>query len=163
MPGVGKSTIGVILAKTLGMGFVDTDLIIQGNEGKLLQEIIEKDGLDRFIGIEEKVMMSIRSFNIVIATGGSAIYSNRGMQYLKNNSITCYLMLPIEEIEQRIANITTRGIVMKKNQSLYDIYLERVPLYERYADIIIDCTNKNIECIVSEIKCKLSNNHTKYE
>ncbi|NLO39882.1 MAG: shikimate kinase [Ruminiclostridium sp.] len=155
MPGVGKSTIGVILAKTLGMSFIDTDLIIQENEGKLLQEIIKKDGLDRFLGIEEKVMMSIRSFNTVIATGGSAIYSNKGMQSLKSNGIACYLKLPIKEIQQRINNITTRGIVMKENQSFYELYMERKPLYERYADIIIDCTDKSMECIVSEIKSKL--------
>lgn len=155
MPGAGKSTIGVVLAKTLGMAFIDTDLLIQENAGKLLQEIIELDGLDSFLNMEEKILMSLNCINTVIATGGSAVYSYRGMQYLKKNSLTFYLKLPLDEIEQRINNITTRGIAKQRDQSLYDIYLKRVPLYEKYADYIIDCSSKSLEFIVSEIKSEL--------
>lgn len=150
MPGAGKSSVGVILAKTLGMGFVDTDLIIQNKSGKLLQDIIEHDGLEKFLIIEEKAMLSVKCMNTVIATGGSAVYSNKGMLYLKMNSLTFYLKLPFEEIEQRINNITTRGIAKQKGKSLYDIYLERIPLYEKYADKIIDCSDKSLEVIVGK-------------
>jgi len=155
MPGAGKSTVGVLLAKALGMPFIDTDLKIQEEEGKLLQEIIDTKGIEQFIKIEERVALNLNVKNHVIATGGSIIYGQLAMEHLKKNGLLVYLKLPYKEIERRVKNITTRGIAMAKGQTLLELYKERVILYERYADIIVDCSNKTIEDIVSIIKKKV--------
>lgn len=155
MPGVGKSTIGVVLAKTAGMPFLDTDLVIQQREGIKLQEIIDKEGLGFFLSIEEKAILELNNKGHVIATGGSVIYSEAAMEHLKKGGKVIYLMLPFWEIERRINNITTRGIVMGKGQSLVDIYNERIPLYNKYADLIIDCSEKNAEAVIEDILEKL--------
>ncbi len=154
MPGAGKSTIGVVLAKVLGKKFIDTDILIQEREQMLLQEILDKKGTMEFLKIEEKVLMSADFENTVIATGGSAVYSEPAMESLKKNGITIYLKLPYEEIKKRLQDITTRGVVMGNNQSLLDIYNERIPLYEQYADIEIDCVGKSVEAIIEEIAGK---------
>jgi len=152
MPGSGKSTLGVILAKTLKMPFVDTDIIIQQNQNRLLQEIIEEDGIDAFLSIEEKAILDLDVEGTVIATGGSVVLKPEGMKYLKEIGFVVYLQLPYMEIEKRIRNITTRGIVMKKGQSLLQVYDERVPLYEKYADATIRCMGKTMEQITEEVK-----------
>lgn len=151
MPGAGKSTIGVLLAKTLGMSFIDTDLVIQEREGKLLQDIISLHGIRKFLDIEENAILSLNCKASVVATGGSVVYSEKAMRHLKQNATVVYLKVEYEEIERRITNILTRGIAMDKGQNLVDIYNERLPLYERYADIIIDCSEKGIEDIIQEI------------
>lgn len=152
MPGAGKSTLGVILAKTLKMPFVDTDLIIQQTQNRLLQEIIEEDGIDVFLSIEEKAILDLDVQGSVIATGGSVVLKPEGMKHLKENGFVVYLQLPYMEIEKRIRNITTRGIVMQKGQTLLQVYDERVPLYEKYGDAMIRCMGKNMEQITKEVK-----------
>lgn len=155
MAGSGKSTLGVLLAKSLGMPFIDTDLMIQQHEKKLLQEIIDSHGIEPFLEIEEKVMLTIDDLDSVIATGGSVVYSEKAMTHLKEHGRLVYLKLDYVEIERRIQNITTRGIVMDNGKSLKDIYDERVCLYEKYADIIIDCNHKDPELCLQNMIIKL--------
>lgn len=145
MPGAGKSTIGVLLAKALGMAFIDSDLIIQEHEGRLLQTIINNDGIDAFLAIEERTILQVDTVNSVIATGGSAVYSAKAMNHLSNSSHLLYLYLTYDAMAERLHNIATRGIVLLPGQSLADLYRERAPLYERYADATIDCSNRTIE------------------
>ena len=152
MPGAGKSTIGVVLAKVAGGAFVDTDLLIQQQEGKLLQAIVDEIGCDNFITLESKFLanFSVQNFS-VIATGGSAVYTEVAMNNLRKIGKIIYLQLPYSEIEKRIHNITTRGLAMAKGKTLLDLYNERLPLYQKYADITINCQNKTIENIALEI------------
>lgn len=154
MPGAGKSTIGVILAKATGKTFIDTDLIIQQRYNRLLQDIINDEGINNFLSKEESIVTALDVKNHVIATGGSVIYSNQAMDHLKRDSLIVYLQLRFDEIDDRIRNITSRGIVMDKDQTLIGLYNERLPLYERHADITINCSGKHIEDIVTEIKNK---------
>lgn len=155
MAGAGKSTIGVILAKTLGMPFVDTDLIIQEKQSRLLQTIIEQEGIEGFLTIEAEVIKGMDVKKHIVATGGSVVYSEEAMFNLRENGIIVYLELSYEEIEKRLINIKTRGIAMEKGKTLKDVYLERLPLYNKYADIVIPCDNKDAESIVEEIGSKL--------
>jgi shikimate kinase len=150
MPGAGKSTAGVILAKTLGMNFMDTDIAIQKNTGRLLQEIIDQEGPESFLEVEEKTLLSLHCRNAVIATGGSVVFSRRAMEYLKQDGVVLYLKISREEMERRLGNITTRGIVLIAGQSLRDMYNQRVPLYEKYADITIDCADDDFETVVEK-------------
>lgn len=152
MPAAGKSTIGVILAKTLGFEFIDTDLIIQKQTGRLLQEIIDNEGLDRFCICEERAVMSVESEgNSVIATGGSAVYSRDAMLFLRKSSVIYYLALPTEEILSRLHNIKTRGIAMRAGETVDEVFAHRKALYEEYADITVDCHGKTTEELVAEI------------
>ena len=151
MPGAGKSTVGVILAKTLGMKFIDTDIAIQENSGRLLQEIIDTDGPDAFKTIEEKTILSLHCHHAVIATGGSVVFSERAMEHLTKNSVVVYLKISFEEMEKRLRNITTRGIVLRAGQDLFALYTQRTPLYEKYASITIDCEKDDFESIVKKI------------
>lgn len=133
MAGAGKSTLGVLLAKALGMDFVDTDILIQQREERLLQEIIDHDGIDRFLAVEESVISELHLRNSVIATGGSVVYSQRAMEALREGGTVIYLYVAYKEVERRVTNITTRGIVIKQGRSLKDAYEERLPLYHRYS------------------------------
>lgn len=152
MPAVGKSTIGVLLAKTLGFSFIDTDLIIQQTTGRLLQDIIDKDGLDAFCIAEERAICSVAAEgNAIIATGGSAVYSREAMLHLKKNGLVYYLSLPTEELTRRLSNIKTRGIAMRAGDTIEDVFARRAALYEEYADVTIDCLGKTAEDTVSEI------------
>ena len=151
MPSAGKSTVGVILAKTLGMNFIDTDILIQENTGRLLQEIITKDGIDAFLKIEEITILSLTCNNSIIATGGSVVLSDRSMDYLKKHGLIIYLNIVFEEMVQRLNNITTRGIVLAEGQSLIDMYTQRIPLYEKYAEITIDCSKEDVEDIIKKL------------
>lgn len=155
MAGAGKSTVGVLLAKALGMTFIDTDIIIQDKEGKLLQEIIDEQGLDFFLQIEEKHVVEFEASNCIIATGGSVVYSSVAMEKLKKDGVVVYLDVPYDEIFRRLSNITTRGIVIKEGQTLLDIYNERVPLYEKYADIIMKLGGTDIEEVVTKTVVKI--------
>lgn len=151
MPGCGKSTLGVILAKTLGYDFTDTDLIIQKNEGRKLYEIINEDGLDFFIDCEKRAVCTLFGDDTVIATGGSVVLNEGTMRYLKAMGTVVYIKLPCDVIEKRINNISTRGIVMSKNESIRDIYRERTPLYESYADITVEPENDNVEKTIEKL------------
>lgn len=152
MPAVGKSTIGVLLAKTLGFSFIDTDLIIQQDTGRLLQDIIDKDGLDAFCIAEERAICSVSSEgNAVIATGGSAVYSREAMLHLKKHGIVYYLSIPTEELTARLKNIKTRGIAKRPEDTIEDVFARRMALYEEYADITVDCHGKAAEDTVAEI------------
>ncbi len=152
MPGAGKSTVGVLLAKTLGMPFLDIDLLIQQSEGKLLQDIINNSGIDVFQAIEEKTILGLNTEGHIIATGGSAVYSRKAMEHLKENGTIVYLKSKLYQIEKRIKNISSRGIVIGKGQTLRELYAERTPLYEAFADITVDCSGKHIETVIAEIK-----------
>ena len=151
MPGAGKSTIGVVLAKVLGYHFEDSDLWIQDQEGMLLHEIIKKQGLEGFKKIENRVNASLHVNKSVIATGGSVVYGKEAMMHLKEIGTIIYLQLPLEEIFLRLGDLTKRGVAFEEGQTLEDLYLERVPLYEQYADKIIMCEKKSIREIVEEI------------
>ncbi len=145
MPSCGKSTLGVVLAKTLGMSFIDTDLMIQNYTGRLLQNIIDQDGREEFLRIEEYILTQVEAENSVIATGGSAVYSDRGMKHLRAIGEIIYIRLPLEEIRKRLNNIKTRGIAMAPGENLEDLYNRRIPLYEKYADAILDAEGMTME------------------
>lgn len=145
MPGAGKSTIGVILAKVLGYHFTDMDIVIQEQEGCLLSEIIETKGLDGFLEVEGKVNSTIKANHTIIATGGSVIYSEEAMEHLRSIGTIVYLKLTYETIESRLGNIKKRGVVLREGQTLFTLYQERCPLYEKYADIIVDGEGKSTE------------------
>lgn len=156
MPSAGKSTVGVIIAKNLGMNFIDTDVLLQTRQGKLLQEILDAEGTEAFLEIEEEAILSIDCGNTVIATGGSAVYSEKAMEYLKRNGLVIYLHVAMEMVNIRLRNLKTRGVVLSKGQTLEDIYRERVPLYEKYADIRLDCSNNSIEDTLEAVHRELS-------
>lgn len=151
MPSCGKSTLGVVLAKTIGMSFVDTDLIIQEQENDLLQNIISTRGLEEFMKIENRVLSTVDLDNHVIATGGSAVYSEEGMKHLKSIGTVVYIKLSLEEIERRLDNITTRGVVMKEGQTLKDLFEQRVPLYEKYADLVLEADGATLERTIEKM------------
>ena len=151
MPGSGKSTLGVVLAKNLSMGFCDTDVFIQQFEKRKLQDIINAEGVDGFLKLEEKYLLSFESENMVIATGGSAVLSEKAMQHLKRNATIIYLKVDYHNILKRVKNRKTRGIAMTDGQNLKDIYEHRIPLYEKYADITLDCNKRKFYDIVDEI------------
>ena len=142
MPACGKSSVGVILAKTAAMSFVDTDLLLQEKEGRKLQYIIDDQG---------RILSSVNAENAVISTGGSAVYSEGAMAHLKSVGTVVYLKLSLSEIDRRLKNIKTRGIAMGPGETLADLYDYRVPLYERYADITIDAEGLTIEETIAEI------------
>ena len=151
MPGVGKSTIGVILAKELGFQFVDSDLLIQKQEKRLLKQIIEEEGIDGFIRIENQVNCSIAPQGAVVATGGSVVYGREAMEHFKKTGRIIYLKLSYESLKKRLGNLHGRGVIVREGQTLLDIYRERISLYEQYADLIIDEENKDIEATLQTI------------
>lgn len=151
MPGAGKSTVGVVLAKRLGFRFVDSDLVIQDRYGKLLHELIEENGIEGFWKIENDVNASLDCEKCVIATGGSAIYGREAMEHLKEISKVVYLQLPYEDISERLGDLNARGVTVRPGQTLLDLYRERQPLYETYADVTIACSGKALRDIVLEI------------
>lgn len=145
MPGVGKSTIGVVLAKVLGYQFLDSDLLIQKQENKRLSQIIEEKGIEGFKEVEGRVNGSICADRTVIATGGSVVYCDKAMEHLKSIGTVVYLELPYEELSKRLGNLKGRGVILKDGQTLRDLYEERVPLYEKYGDLIVNCENQCLE------------------
>lgn len=151
MPAAGKSTIGVLLAKTLLKSFIDTDLIIQSKYGSALCNIIEKEGTDTFLEIENDIICSEEYKSSVVATGGSAVYGEKAIAHLKADGTAVYLEISLDEIKKRIGNITTRGVAMKNGTTLDELYNERLPLYNKYADITVNCEDKSAEAIVTEI------------
>lgn len=151
MPGVGKSSAGVVLAKALGYHFVDADLVIQSEEGKLLSEIIEEVGNDGFLQIEDRINSSINVQKSVIATGGSAIYGENAMKHFKETSVIVYLKASFETINARLSNLKGRGVAIKANQTLKDLYDERCVLYEKYADLTVSLDGLTIEQTIGKI------------
>lgn len=138
MPSAGKSVIGVLLAKRLGYEFIDTDLVIQKEEGKLLKEIIAESGLDGFAVVENRVNSRIQAHHAVIAPGGSVVYGAEAMEHLKAISTVIYLKISYETLEKRLGNLQERGVVIREGMTLRDLYEERVPLYEKYADLVLE-------------------------
>ncbi len=155
MPSCGKSTIGVVLAKMLGYRFVDSDLVIQERTNKLLCEIIEEDGLDAFNQIENDINASFHYEKTVIATGGSVIYGTEAMEHLRTIGTVVYIELPFETLQDRIGDLNARGVSMKEDQSFFDLYWERKPLYEKYADITVSTEGLSIREVVQLLKEKL--------
>lgn len=155
MPGAGKSTIGVILAKALLYAFTDTDLVIQSRYKMSLCEIIEKEGTDAFLKIENDIIAGCEFPDCVVATGGSAVYGKEAMENLRKNGTVVYLKLPVSELQKRLFNIHTRGVAMNKGETIADLYEKRKALYEKYADITVDCFGLTAEECVEEIIRKI--------
>lgn len=151
MPGAGKSTLGVLLAKALGMGFLDTDIVIQQREGRVLQDILDREGTEAFLECEESAICSVEPHGYVVATGGSAVYSEKAMAHLARAGVIVYLRTPYEEIRRRLRDIRGRGVVLKNGATLRQTYDERVPLYEKYADISVDCAEESMEQSLNEL------------
>ncbi len=155
MPGCGKSTIGVVLAKVLGYRFLDADLLIQEQEDRRLSQIIEEEGIQGFDRIENQVNASIRAERTVIATGGSVVYGREAMEHLGAIGTILYIKLPYEEIQKRLGDLNERGITIKDGQTLLDLYRERVPLYEKYAHLTVETDGLELRDSVKRIKEKL--------
>ena len=144
MPASGKSTVGVLLAKRLGFSFVDVDIVIQEKEKRLLKEIIAQEGIDGFMAVENRINASLDADRSVIAPGGSVIYGKEAMEHLREISTIVYLKLIYEDVKKRLGNLVDRGVVLKDGMTLLDLYNERVPYYERYADITVDETGQTV-------------------
>jgi shikimate kinase len=155
MPGAGKSTIGVILAKLTSLAFVDTDVLIQTSQGRSLQMIVDSEGPDALRSIEEKALLSLRCRHHVIATGGSAVYSDPAMKHLASNGVIIFLHADLQTLKARVHNFNNRGLAKTPGQSFEDLYAERLPLYEKYADITINSAGQSHEDICSVIIEKL--------
>jgi len=151
MPGAGKSTVGVVLAKMTGYHFLDSDLLIQETEGRLLREIIAEEGRDRFVEIEDRINAGIRCERTVIATGGSAVYGEQAMAHFKAIGTVVYLQIPCEELAERLGCLEGRGVALRDGQTLMDLYEERTVLYEKYADVVVQSAGLGIEKTAREI------------
>ncbi|MEA1967199.1 MAG: shikimate kinase [Thermodesulfobacteriota bacterium] len=151
MPAVGKSTIGILLAKKIGFDFLDTDIIIQTGEGKTLPEIIENIGVKKFLSLEQDYCLSVKCANYVIATGGSAVYSSKGMAHLAGNSTVVYLEIGLDYLKKRLSALDARGVIRGANQDIESLYLERIPLYNRYADMVIECGDLTPDKVLTQI------------
>lgn len=158
MPGVGKSTVGVILAKVLGYQFIDADLVIQKRENRLLHEIISEEGLDGFLKAEENanVYIAQNEEKSIVATGGSVVYCEKAMQELKKTGRVIYLELEYDQLKKRLGNLKGRGVVLKDGQDLRGLYEERIPLYEKYADLTVNEKNLDVEQTLQKIVNRLS-------
>jgi len=155
MPGSGKSTVGVILAKLTGRDFVDTDVLIQAEQGRALQDIVDRDGYLALRAIEEKVLLSLACRCHVIATGGSAVYSSRAMAHLKTDGITVFLDVDMATLKARVHDYDTRGLAKRPDQSVDDLFAERSALYRQYADATIDCVGLTHEEVCAKIIAEL--------
>lgn len=152
MPGVGKSTAGVLLAKRLSMAFLDTDLAVQAREGRRLQDILEDCGLDAFCRIEEETVLSLSPRRTVVATGGSVVYGPAAMRHLSKNGLILHLDVPYEELARRIGNLDSRGVAMPPGMNLRDLYERRMPLYRQWADVRIECAGLGLEEVVDRLE-----------
>ncbi|MBQ8315646.1 MAG: shikimate kinase [Lachnospiraceae bacterium] len=155
MPGAGKSTLGVLLARAMNYRFMDTDLLIQEREGRLLCEIIAQEGMERFLEIEGDVNAGIHVERTVIAPGGSAIYSEKAMKHFSEIGTVVYLHVPVTELSKRLGDLKRRGVVLKEGQNLNDLYEERRVYYERYAQITVDVTKDEIGEVLADMVQKL--------
>ena len=152
MPGCGKSTVGVVLAKAAGMDFIDSDLVIQKEMGQRLSALIEAHGDEGFRQIENRINAALMAQNSVIATGGSAIYGEEAMQHFKDIGTVVYLKLSYEAIEDRLGDLHERGVTIQPGWTLRDLYNERVPLYEKWADLTVDCEALRLRQVVAAIQ-----------
>lgn len=159
MPACGKSVTGVVLAKSLQMNFLDTDLLIQETAGKGLQDIINEDGMESFKQLEEEVLCDVQATHTVIATGGSAVYYPKAMEHLKKLGRIVYIHVSVETILQRLNNITTRGVAMSREQGIAELYEERKPLYEKYAEVTAESGGGSMEETVADIVEKMEELH----
>ncbi len=155
MPGAGKSTVGVVLAKRLGYRFVDSDLVLQEKCGKLLHELIEEKGIEGFWQLENEVNASLNTERCVIATGGSAVYGREAMEYLRERGTMVYLKLSCGELRMRLGDLNERGVTLRPGQTLEALYEERRPLYEKYAHLTVACEGRMLREIVAEIAGRL--------
>lgn len=155
MPGVGKSTLGVLLAKALGYRFLDTDLVLQAQEGRLLREIIATEGIDGFLALEGRVCGSLQAHRSVIATGGSVVYSPEAMAHLRSIGAVVYLKLGYNALARRLGSLKKRGVILRPGQTLKTLYQERAPLYAQYAHLTVDCGGQNVEQSVALILQRL--------
>jgi shikimate kinase len=155
MPGVGKSTVGVLLAKALSCSFIDTDVYIQAREGRRLQDIIDAEGLACFRDIEARHVLSLECRGYVIATGGSIVYSEPAMRHLKASGIVVHISLPLAPLLQRLTNLDSRGVVMAPGQTVASLFAERSPLYVRYADVTVGCLGLTHEQTVARIMAEI--------
>ena len=155
MPGAGKSTVGVVLAKSLGYNFIDSDLVIQAETGKRLFEIIEEEGIDGFLAVENQINAKLQTHHAVIATGGSVIYGEEAMEHLKYIGKVVYLKVSYESLRKRLGELLKRGVAIRNGSTLLDLYNERVPMYERYADITVDAQDKGIREVMEAIEAAL--------
>lgn len=153
MPAVGKSTVGVLLAKRLGWSFLDTDLIIQVGESEKLQDILDSYGMEKFCELEQRYVLTVNCNNNVIATGGSVIYGTKAMEHLKSIGTIIHLDLLPHLLEKRLKNLSSRGVVMAKGQNIETLYKQRYPLYVKYADLSIECNRLSMDEIVNQIEC----------
>jgi shikimate kinase len=151
MPGAGKSTVGVVLAKKLGFHFVDSDLVIQQKEGKLLHELISEQGIDGFLETENRINAELVTEDSVIATGGSVIYGQEAMEHFEQIGVIVYLKLSLRSVARRLGDLQERGVTLREGQDLKALYKERIPYYEKYAHLVINCERKGIRRIVEEI------------
>lgn len=156
MPGSGKSTVGVLLAKALRRNFVDTDLLIQEETGRGLQDILDVQGIATFLSIEESVILRWRPSAQVVATGGSVVYSEAAMRHLSETGVCVYLEVPVATLEERLSNLDSRGVVRQPGQSIHDLWAERDPLYRKWADLVVQNGHENHEQVVAEIQHALS-------
>ncbi len=156
MPGAGKSTVGVVLAKRLGLDFVDTDLLLQRSAGGRLQQILATEGLAGFRAREEGVLLQLQAPHSVIATGGSVVYGPAGMAALARQAHLVWLKLPLTELEQRIGDLAARGVVIEPGVSFASLYTERQPLYQRYADQVVEVGGKTLEQVVTDLVERLT-------
>lgn len=151
MPTSGKSTVGVMLAKEICFEFLDTDILLQRREKKMIQKILDEDGLEKFYEVEETALLSVDTDETVISTGGSAVYSEKGMEHVCKNATVIYLELPLEEVYQRIENLHSRGIAGLSNKHFTKIYMERKALYEKYADITVNASGLSKDQLLRKI------------
>ena len=152
MPGAGKSTIGVVIAKIFGYDFVDSDLLIQNQEGDILEHLIDKYGIDGFLKIENQVNRDIDVKKTVISTGGSVCYCDEALRHMSECGVIVYIKTDYESLHQRLGDLHQRGVVIRNGSTLWDLYNERTPLYEKYADVTIDETGKTLGTCVDELR-----------
>lgn len=151
MPAVGKSTVGVVVAKRLGYEFIDTDLLIQKQEQRLLREIIEQEGIDNFLKIENQVNRDIEVEHAVISPGGSVVYCEEAMRHFKENGIIVYLQVSFDTINSRLKNAKKRGVTLRNGQTLKYLYDERISLFEKYADITVSEEGLELEETIEKV------------
>ncbi|MCI5164937.1 MAG: shikimate kinase [Candidatus Electrothrix sp. GM3_4] len=160
MPGSGKSTVGPLLAKSISRDFLDTDLLIQASQKRALQDIVNTDGQAALRQVEEEVLLSLGLHNHVIATGGSAVYSEQGLVHLKADGVVIFLDANLTTLESRIHNFSTRGLVKRTDQTFAQLFDERLPLYRKYADITINCAGLSPEEVCMKIITELESDNT---